>query len=62
MKKEVEYYPHDYLANYMVGFLASGERRYDEAQSYLKASAAIDPTDQAGTLSGRMGLNAYSQG
>ena len=26
--KELEYYPHDYLANYLIGFLASGDRDY----------------------------------
>ncbi len=36
LRKEVEYYPHDYLANYMLGFITSGERRYDESNIYLK--------------------------
>jgi tetratricopeptide (TPR) repeat protein len=60
MKKEIEYYPHDYLANYMVGFLASGERRYGEAQTYLKEAASIDPTAPEPFL--YMGLDAYAQG
>ncbi len=60
MKIEAEYYPHDYLANYMMGFLASGERRYDEAHTYLAAAAAIDPTAPEPYL--YMGLNSYAQG
>jgi tetratricopeptide (TPR) repeat protein len=60
MKKEVEYYPHDYLANYMMGFLASGERRYDEAHTYLTAAAAIDPTSPDPYL--YIGLDFYAQG
>ena len=34
LRKEVEAYPHDYLANYMLGFLTSGERRYEESNAY----------------------------
>lgn len=60
MKKEVEYYPRDYLANYMAGFLASGERQYDEAHTYLKAASEIDPSSPEPFL--YMGLDAYSQG
>ena len=60
LRKEVEYYPHDYLANYMLGFITSGERRYDESNIYLKAASEIDPTAPEPFL--YMGLNAYSQG
>jgi tetratricopeptide (TPR) repeat protein len=60
MKKEVEYYPRDYLANYMAGFLASGERQYEEAHTYLKAASEIDPSAPEPFL--YMGLDAYSQG
>lgn len=59
-KQEAAYYPHDYLANYMTGFLASGDRRYDEAHAYLTAAAAIDPTAPEPVL--YMGLDAYAQG
>ena len=59
LRKEVEFYPHDYLANYMLGFLTSGERRYDESNMYLKAAAEIDPTAPEPFL--YLGLNAYSQ-
>jgi len=58
-KKEAENNPHDYLANYMLGFLNSGERQYDVANKYLQAAAAIDPTAPEPFL--YMGLNAYSQ-
>jgi tetratricopeptide (TPR) repeat protein len=59
LRKEVEIYPHDYLANYMLGFLISGERRYDESNVYLKAAAAINPSAPEPFL--YLGLNAYSQ-
>ena len=44
----------------MLGFLTSGERRYDESNIYLKAASEIDPTAPEPFL--YMGLNAYSQG
>jgi tetratricopeptide (TPR) repeat protein len=59
LKKEVEAYPRDYLANYMLGFLTSGERRYDESNLYLQAAAEINPTAPEPFL--YLGLNAYSQ-
>jgi len=59
LRKEVEAYPHDYLANYMLGFLTSGERRYDESNVYLKAASEINPSAPEPFL--YMGLNAYSQ-
>jgi tetratricopeptide (TPR) repeat protein len=59
LKKEVELYPHDYLANYMLGFIISGQRRYDESNIYLKAAAEINPTAPEPFL--YLGLNAYSQ-
>jgi tetratricopeptide (TPR) repeat protein len=59
LRKEVEAYPHDYLANYMLGFITSEERRYDEANIYLKAASEIDPSAPEPFL--YMGLNAYSQ-
>ena len=59
MKSEVQSYPHDYLANYMLGFLASGERRYQESDRYLNAAAKINPTAPEPFL--YLGLNAYAQ-
>ena len=60
IKKEVENFPDDYLANYMTGFLASGERRYEEAERYLSTAARIDPSAPEPPL--YMGLDAYAQG
>lgn len=59
LKKEVENYPNDYLANYMLGFLISGERRYEESNMYLKAAAEINPSAPEPFL--YLGLNAYAQ-
>jgi tetratricopeptide (TPR) repeat protein len=59
LRKEVEIYPHDYLANYMLGFLISGERRYDESNMYLKTAAEINPSAPEPFL--YQGLNAYAQ-
>jgi tetratricopeptide (TPR) repeat protein len=59
-EKEVQYHPRDFLANYMLGFLASSERQYAVADKYLKAAAGIDPTWPEPYL--YMGLNAYAQG
>ncbi len=60
IRKEVEFFPHDYLANYMTGFLLSGDRQYDAAEPYLRAAAAIDPTAPDPFL--YLGLNAYAKG
>jgi tetratricopeptide (TPR) repeat protein len=43
----------------MLGFLTSGERRYDESNTYLEAAARIDPSAPEPFL--YLGLNAYSQ-
>lgn len=59
IKKEVGNYPHDYLANYMLGFIASQERRYPESDHYLATAAEINP--QAPEPALYMGLNAYAQ-
>ena len=58
-QKELELYPHDYLANYMIGFIASGERQYDVSNQYLKKAADINPDWPEPWL--YMGLNAYAQ-
>ncbi len=60
IKKEAELFPQDYLANYMTGFLASGERRYEDAKPFLQAAATLDPTAPEPPL--YLGLNAYAQG
>jgi tetratricopeptide (TPR) repeat protein len=59
MKNELRTYPHDYLANYMVGFLASEERRYVESDHYLSIAAQVNPDAPEPPL--YMGLNAYAQ-
>ncbi len=59
LEKEVEYYPHDFLANYMLGFLASAERQYDVADRYLKIASEANPNWPEPWL--YMGLNAYAQ-
>ena len=32
LHKEAENYPHDFLANYMLGFIASEERQYEDVR------------------------------
>jgi tetratricopeptide (TPR) repeat protein len=59
LKKEAEYFPDDYLANYMLGFLASGERQYDESNKYLLAASRISPTAPEPFL--YMGMNAFAE-
>ncbi|HVJ09060.1 MAG TPA: tetratricopeptide repeat protein [Acidisarcina sp.] len=59
MKSEIHNYPRDYLANYMLGFLLSAERRYQESDRYMEAAADINPTAPEPPL--YMGLNAYAQ-
>jgi len=58
LRKEAEIFPRDYLANYMLGFLLSGERQYDESNRYLKAASEIDPNAPEPFL--YLGLNAYA--
>lgn len=60
IKAELEYFPHDFLANYMAGFLASSERQYDVSDKYLQVAAEINPSLPEPWL--YMGLNAYAQG
>jgi tetratricopeptide (TPR) repeat protein len=57
--KELEYYPKDYLANYLLGFLASGDRDYAVSDRYLKLAAQLDPNAPEPWL--YLGLNAYAQ-
>lgn len=58
--KELEFHPPDYLANYMVGFVASADRDYDVSNRYLKIAAEVGPTWPEPWL--YLGLNAYAQG
>ena len=57
--KELEHYPQDYLANYMLGFIASSERPYEVSDKYLKAAVEVNPDWPEPWL--YMGLNAYAR-
>jgi tetratricopeptide (TPR) repeat protein len=59
LQKEAEYYPDDYLANYMLGLTTAGERKYDESYKYLTAASRIDPTSPDPFL--YLGMNAYAE-
>lgn len=56
---ELKNYPHDFLANYFLGYLDSNDRRFEESNLHLKAAIAIDPSWPEPWLF--LGLNAYSQ-
>jgi tetratricopeptide (TPR) repeat protein len=58
-RTEAEYYPDDYLANYMLGFLTSGEHKFEESNKYLLAASKISPSSPDPFL--YLGLNAFSQ-
>lgn len=58
-RKELAYYPQDYLANYMLGFDAFNHRMYDECDKYLKKAAGINPEAPDAWL--YLGLNAYAK-
>jgi tetratricopeptide (TPR) repeat protein len=60
LQRELEFYPQDYLANYMMGFVDSGQRKYDEANKYLHKAAEINPQSPEPWL--YLGLNAYAVG
>ena len=57
--KEPEHFPQDYLANYMLGFIASSERQYEVSNKYLEASVAVNPNWPEPWL--YLGLNAYAR-
>ena len=57
--KEAEYFPRDFLANYMMGFLAAAERDYEVSNRYLKIATDVGPQWPEPWL--YMGLNAYAQ-
>lgn len=58
-KKELETYPDDYLANFMLGLFNSVERNYEDSDRYLKTAAKLSPASPDPFL--YMGLNAYAQ-
>lgn len=58
-EKELQYHPKDYLANYMLGFLASSDRQYDVSDRYLKIAAGVGPNWPEPWL--YLGLNAYAE-
>jgi tetratricopeptide (TPR) repeat protein len=57
--KELEIYPKDYLANYLMGFLASGDRDYVVSDRYLRTAASLNPDAPEPWL--YLGLNAYAR-
>ena len=57
--KERDRFPHDYLANYMLGFIASSERQYETSDKYLKIAVDVNPDWPEPWL--YMGLNAFAQ-
>ncbi|MGA3081587.1 MAG: tetratricopeptide repeat protein [Terracidiphilus sp.] len=59
LRTEAEYYPDDYLANFMLGFLTSGEHKYEESNKYLDAASNLSPSSPDSFL--YLGLNAFSQ-
>ncbi len=59
IEKELQYYPHDFLANYMIGYLDSTERRYDESDRFLEVASRTNPNWPEPWL--YMGLNAYGR-
>ena len=59
LTKEVEFFPRDYLANYMLGFIASGQRQYEESNKYLLAASKINLSAPEPFL--YLGLNAFSE-
>jgi tetratricopeptide (TPR) repeat protein len=58
-KNELKFYPRDYLANYMLGLIASSDRKYEESDHYSKLAASINPNAPDPWL--YMGLNAYAR-
>jgi tetratricopeptide (TPR) repeat protein len=57
---ELQNYPHDFLANYFLGYMDSNDRRFDESNVHLRAAIDIDPSWPEPWLF--LGLNAYSEG
>ena len=59
MRKELQYHPDDFLANYMLGFIESSEHKYADADKYLKTAATLNPTWPEPFL--YLGLDAFAQ-
>lgn len=59
-KEELRYHPHEFLANYLLGFLLSGDRQYESANKYLMAAVEVNSGLPEPWL--YLGLNAYAQG
>lgn len=57
---ELQNHPHDFLANYFLGYLDSNDRRFDAANVHLKAATEIDSSWPEPWLF--LGLNAHAQG
>ena len=57
--KELEFYPRDYLANYMMGFAESYDRKYETSTKYLKIATTLNR--EAPDPWFYLGLNAYAQ-
>jgi tetratricopeptide (TPR) repeat protein len=57
--RELDYYPDDYLANYMLGVVTAGERKFVDSDKYLETAARIDPDSPDPFL--YLGMNAYAE-
>lgn len=60
LEKEIQYHPQDYLANYMLGFIASADHQYADADKYMKIAVTLNPAWPDPYL--YMGLDAFAQG
>jgi len=58
-KKELDAFPNDYLANFMIGFYSSMERQYGESDRYLNMASKLSPSSPDPVL--YLGLNAFSR-
>ncbi|MGA3082315.1 MAG: tetratricopeptide repeat protein [Terracidiphilus sp.] len=59
LRTEAEFYPDDYLANFMLGYLTSGEQKYEESDQHLLAASKASPSAPGPYL--YLGLNAFSE-
>jgi len=59
LRTEAEYYPNDYLANFMLGFLTSEEHQYEESNKHLLIASKLSPSSPDPFL--YLGLNAFAQ-
>jgi tetratricopeptide (TPR) repeat protein len=59
MQMAAQYDPNDFLANYMLGFLASSQRQYAVADKYLTKASEVNPTWPEPFL--YLGLNAFAR-